>query len=109
MVICIMQNKIVKRAVTRRQFIRNTAAGLAAGSALQITPVLFGKKSGIIEKEFHVAVIGTGGQGLNLLQTCMRIENIRIRAVCDIWEEYALKRAVRMTNAYNKKRGYVPD
>jgi predicted dehydrogenase len=104
-----MQNKIVKRAVNRRQFLRNSAAGLAAGSSLQITPVLFGKNSGIIEKELHVAVIGTGLQGLNLLQKCMRIENIRVRAVCDIWEEYGLKRAVRMTNAYNKKRGYVPD
>ncbi len=103
------QNLVNKRAVNRRQFLRNSAVGLAAGSSLQITPVLFGKKSDIIEKELHVAVIGTGGQGFNLLQNCLRIENIRIRAVCDIWEEYGLKRAIRMTNAYHKKRGYVPD
>ena len=102
-------NQPAKSAVNRRQFLRNSAAGLAAGSSLQITPVLFGKNTGIIEKELHVAVIGTGGQGMNLLQKCLRMKNIRIRAVCDIWEEYALKRAIRMTNAYYKNRGYVPD
>lgn len=103
------QSQDVKRAVNRRQFLRNSAAGLAAGSSLQITPVLFGTNESNIEKDLNVAVIGTGGQGFNLLHRCVRIENIRIRAACDIWEEYGLKRAVRMTNAYNKKRGDAPD
>ena len=73
------QSQEVKRAVNRRQFLRNSAAGLAVGGSLQITPVLFGSNENKIEKELHVAVIGTGGQGFNLLQKCLRIENIRIR------------------------------
>jgi len=50
--------------------------------------------------DLNVALIGAGGQGEVLMNAMLKIPNIRFRAVCDIWAEYSLKRAVGLLNKY---------
>ncbi len=44
--------------------------------------------------ELNVALLGAGAQGEVLLTAMLRIPNLRFRAVCDIWTEYALRKSV---------------
>jgi len=50
--------------------------------------------------DLNVALIGAGAQGEVLMSAMLKIPNIRFRAVCDIWAEYSLKRAVGLLNKY---------
>ena len=50
--------------------------------------------------ELNVALIGYGAQGGVLLDSMLRIPNLRFRAVCDVWEEYSLQRAVALLTSY---------
>jgi predicted dehydrogenase len=50
--------------------------------------------------EVNVALLGSGAQGQVLLDSMLRIPGLRFRAVCDIWEEYNQKRAVRILKKY---------
>ena len=50
--------------------------------------------------DLNVALIGAGAQGEVLMNAMLKIPNIRFRAVCDIWTEYSLKRAVGLLNKY---------
>jgi len=82
----VKQNQVTKRALNRRQFIQSSAtAGIAAGTALKIAPVVFGQSTGK-EDEINLGIIGVGKQGQTLLNACKKIPGIRIRAVCDIWD-----------------------
>ena len=47
-----------------------------------------------------MALLGSGAQGQVLLDAMLRIPGLRFRAVCDIWEEYNQKRAVRILKKY---------
>jgi predicted dehydrogenase len=44
--------------------------------------------------EVDVALLGAGAQGQVLLDAMLRIPGLRFRAVCDVWAEYNLRRAV---------------
>ena len=58
--------------------------------------------------EVNVALLGSGAQGQVLLDSMLRIPGLRFRAVCDIWEEYNQKRAVRILKKYKHDvRGYI--
>jgi len=82
----VKQNQVTKRALNRRQFLQSSAAaGIVAGTALKIAPVVFGQSISK-EDEINLAVIGVGKQGQTLLNACKKIPGIRIRAVCDIWD-----------------------
>ncbi len=50
--------------------------------------------------DLNVALIGAGAQGEVLMNAMLKIPNIRFRAVCDIWTEYSLKKAVGLLNQY---------
>ena len=57
--------------------------------------------------ELNVALIGAGAQGSVLLNAMLKIPGIRFRAVCDIWTDYNLKRAVNQLGKYNfQANGY---
>jgi predicted dehydrogenase len=57
--------------------------------------------------ELNVALIGAGAQGSVLLDAMLRIPSVRIQAVCDIWTDYNLKRAVNHLHKYNfEANGY---
>lgn len=103
---------IPKSAVNRRQFLRNSAMGLAAGSSLQITPVLFGTNESKLEEDLNIALIGLGRQGYIHYLNCLKIPHIRICALCDIWENYrlpAMLRRIKRRSDYQEQdvRGYV--
>ncbi len=59
-------------------------------------------------QEVNVALLGVGAQGQVLLDAMLRIPGLRFRAVCDIWEDYNQKRAVRLLGKYDfEVNGYV--
>ncbi len=59
-------------------------------------------------KELNVALLGVGAQGSVLMNAMLQIPGLRFKAVCDIWEDYNLKRAVRLLSKYKYEvNGYV--
>ncbi|MBN1562026.1 Gfo/Idh/MocA family oxidoreductase [candidate division KSB1 bacterium] len=52
-------------------------------------------------EEINVALLGAGAQGSVLLNAMLLIPGLRFRAVCDIWTEYNLKRAVNLLSKYD--------
>jgi predicted dehydrogenase len=71
--------------IDRRDFLKTTAAaGLALGSRSLVAATAG-------TNDLRVALVGGGNQGMVLLEACQKIPNIRITALCDIWEEYRQK------------------
>jgi predicted dehydrogenase len=88
--------------IDRRDFLRVTAA---AGAGILLSPLVAEAKEQENKKrsssdDVNVALIGAGAQGQVLLNACLKIPNIRFKAVCDIWGEYNLKRAYRLLQKY---------
>ena len=80
-----MDSNDTPSAINRRDFLKTTAAaGLALG-----TRSLSAATGGT--NDLRVALIGAGNQGMVLLESCQKIPNIRITALCDIWQEYRQK------------------
>jgi len=52
--------------------------------------------------QLNVALLGAGAQGQVLMDACLRIPNIRFKAVCDIWAEHNLTRVSRILKAYKQ-------
>ena len=52
------------------------------------------------QEKLNVALLGVGAQGTVLLNAMLKIPNINIKAVCDIWTEYNQKRAVNLLTKY---------
>ena len=72
-----------------------------AGTGLMVAPWIktLGQKSSV-SNDINVALIGTGAEGQVLINACLKIPNIKFKAVCDIWEDYNLKRAYRLLKKY---------
>jgi len=90
----------------RRGFLGSVAA---AGMGVAMGPMVVEADEGASKgEEIRLGLIGCGTQGMTLAQALVRLHAVRIAAVCDIWEEYALKRAVRILTAYKQETtGYV--
>lgn len=57
--------------------------------------------------ELNVALIGAGAQGSVLLDAMLKIPRLRVRAVCDIWTDYNLRRALNYVGRYQAEaNGY---
>jgi predicted dehydrogenase len=86
---------MVKSPITRRDFLGTTAvagAGLLLSSCSQEAPVAETKKSSL--NAINVALVGYGAEGGVLSESLMNIMNtgdIKVVALCDIWE-YARKK-----------------
>ena len=83
--------------INRRQFVQTSAA---AGAGLVLSPNLLRASFFNQSDNLNVAIIGVGAQGQVLLSACLKIPNIRFKAVCDIWEDYNLKRAYNLLKKY---------
>ena len=74
--------------MTRRDFVRSSAAVAGAGWALG-SPALWAQEAAATrgaEDELAVALIGPGSQGRNLLNNCLNIPGLRFVPIFDIWE-----------------------
>lgn len=90
---------------SRRDFLK-TSASAGLGMALAAPALSKPSSSPPVQEakkkaELNIAVIGTGVQGRVLIESCLRIPDVRITAICDIWE-YSQVYASR----YLKKYGY---
>lgn len=88
---------------SRRDFLRTSAS---AGLGIALTRRSLSAASGMPGQEearslpdLNVAVIGAGQQGRILIESCLRIPGIRMKAVCDIWE-YSQRYASRYLQKY---------
>jgi predicted dehydrogenase len=63
--------------VTRRSFLAVAAAAPIVGSVAAGFPA---------NETINVGVIGSGGRARQLMQALRKIENVRLAAVCDVWD-----------------------
>ena len=61
--------------------------------------VLGATEGGKKPDDLNVALIGAGVQGQVLLDACLKMEGVRFKAVCDIWEAYNQKRVSGQLNS----------
>jgi len=99
------QNVEKGKGFSRREFLKSSAsAGLGialAGSPLAEPSFVPKKQVSQKQPELNIAVIGTGVQGRVLIESCLRIPQVRISAVCDIWDY-----SQRYASQYLKKYGF---
>jgi predicted dehydrogenase len=90
--------------MTRRRFLRGTAAGAAAA----VAPRVLGQAAGAPKPaDVHVGMIGIGDHGRHLVSHCMKIPGLRFQAVCDIWP-FHLGYATRLLKKYKHAvKGYA--
>ncbi len=92
------------KVIDRRKFLGAAAAGVG----LLLTRNQKGVAAPPVRRpsssdEVNIALIGAGAQGQVLMNSCLKIPNVRFRAVCDIWEAYNLRRAQRMLDKFGQK------
>ena len=90
--------------VSRRRFLKTSAAGLGA---LAAAPDVKAKHPGD-SNDLRIAVIGAGTQGRVLIESCLRIPGIRIIAIGDIWE-YSQRYASRFLKKYGHETNVYED
>jgi predicted dehydrogenase len=86
-----------EKGIDRRSFLRTTAA---VGAGLVLSPFVSASEPGKNPDDINVALLGAGAQGQVLVDACIKIPGVRFKAVCDIWEEYNLKKVSRRLKAY---------
>jgi predicted dehydrogenase len=101
-----------KISFTRRDFLKSSAsaglgmalAGPALAGSYPVRRVQEEKKPA----ELNVAVIGTGLQGRVLIESMLRIPEVRITAICDIWA-YSQQYASRYLAKYGQEVAVYED
>src|SRR4051812_18401446 len=81
-----MENcQMTSPSLSRRQFLQSTGAATAIGALVLADPTA--KVFGANER-LNVGCIGTGGRCRGLMKSLATIPNVRIAAVCDIWDRH---------------------
>jgi len=83
--------------LSRRRFLASSSSA-AAGLALAAPAV--GRHPPKTD-DLHVAIIGAGNHGRQLLRYCLKIPGVRFKAVCDIWP-FSQQYASRLLAAYKQ-------
>lgn len=96
-------NKHTGLGVDRRSFLKTSVAG-GAGLMLSSNLPLFAVGGDSKMDDINVAIVGVGAQGQVLMQSLMKIPGLNFVAVCDIWENFNLKRGVGLL----RKAGHKP-
>jgi predicted dehydrogenase len=93
---------MLSKTIDRRDFIKTTAA---AGLALGASSRNAGARA---SNELRIALIGGGRQGKALLDSILKIPNVRITALCDIWTEHNQKQVSgRLRNYGHTHNTYI--
>jgi len=92
-----MSDHKIYKNINRRNFLKTTAA---AGAGLMMSPVARAREKPGNSDDLNIAIIGTGDQGMVLINAILKIPGIRFKAVCDIWTSYNQKRAYRLLKKY---------
>ncbi len=82
---------------SRRDFLKTSAT---VGIGLFVAPYIKTSAQKISSNDINVALLGAGAEGQVLMDACLKIPNIRFKAVCDIWENYNLTRATRLLKKF---------
>ena len=98
--------KIEKKGIDRRSFLRST---VAAGAGLALAPKSFGLTTGSKTDDINIALLGAGTQGQVLMHACLKIPGIRFKAACDIWTAYNQRRVSRILKAYRHEHSTYVD
>jgi len=86
---------------------RSTAA-VSAG--LILSPMVSAQNgAGQKSDDINVAIIGTGDQGRVLLESAVKINGIRFKALCDIWTAYNQQNQSRFLKAYKHQHNTYVD
>lgn len=89
--------------ITRRKFVKNS---LSAAAAVGLSsPLIAG--TGLYSNQGNgvkVGIIGTGGRGTHLMSELLKIEDVKIVAVCDLFRE----KAERAASICQESRGQKP-
>ncbi len=75
-------------SVSRRDFLKATAAAAAVAAAPTIIPAsaLGGPGKTPPSERIHLGIIGCGGMGTSNLTTCARYPDVLVTAACDVWD-----------------------
>src|SRR5205809_7043227 len=103
----IWSNPMARASLSRRSFLTASAATAAATSAL--TLAASAQPVGANER-INVGLIGTGGRCRHLMPSLAKIPNVRITALCDVYDpnrDLAIKTGVVAANPFLTKDHHV--
>ncbi len=92
--------------LSRRKFLSNTAAATAGASLFTVMPgkqVLGGSPNDAI----HVGVIGVGWKGGDHVRQLMKLEGVRVVALCDVDQNNLAEGQLQLSKAGLKAKTYV--
>jgi len=101
-----MDDKETRKEMSRRTFLGSAAA---VGTGLVISPSALGQTANSKTDEVNVALLGTGTQGQELLNICLKIPGVRLIAICDIWTDYNQGRASHTLLTYGHDHNAYAD
>ncbi len=99
------KQELAGNAIDRREFLRTSTA---AAAGVMFAPFIL-KNARAQSNDLNIGLIGAGSQGQVLLNACLKIPNIRFKAVCDIWTDYNLKRAHNLLKKYGHELNAYED
>jgi len=99
-----MKNENTSKGIDRRGFLQSTAA---VGAGLALSSPMFAAAGG--SEDLNIALLGCGAQGQVLMNACLKIPNIRFKAVCDIWKAFNQKRVSGILRAYRHEHNTYED
>ena len=92
--------------MTRREFIKHSGrAGVGATAGMSVLGSTFPAKIVGANERINVGFIGVGNRGTQLLREFLKFDDVRVAALCDVYEPYRLRDNSRVHPRYVKELG----